>query len=97
MFSYQNVDMRVRGDTLVAEIEYPRNETSPIKAIEVGLCDVRAADSIRVSYDFGRDGWKIEQAQHFEWEAGDGVCDPGWKEVGFIQAWGSKVTPKEGE
>ena len=46
----ENVDLRVTGDALVAEIQYPRN--SKIKAIEVELCCVRAADGIRISYDF---------------------------------------------
>jgi gentisate 1,2-dioxygenase len=50
--------------------------------------DVRAADSIRISYDHERDGWKIEQASTFEWEANDTVCDPDWQEVAFVQAWG---------
>ncbi|WP_417744794.1 hypothetical protein [Rosistilla oblonga] len=58
-----------------------------MKRIQVGLTDVRAADDIRISYDFERDGWKIEQASVFEWEAGDQVCDPCWKEVAFLQAW----------
>ena len=94
MLKYENVGMRLDGTTLVTEINYPRNDNSPIKAIEVDLCDVRSADSIRISYDFDRNGWKIEQAQYFEWEYDDKVCDPGWKEVGFIQAWGSMTKAK---
>lgn len=85
----ENVDLRVRDNTLVAEVQYPQN--NKIKAIEIGMCCVRAADGIRISYDFERDGWKIEQAQYFEWEVDDSICDPGWIEVSFIQAWGSKV------
>lgn len=52
--------------------------------------DLRAADDIRIEYDFGRDGWVIKQAQVFEWEIDDEICDPQWKEVAFIEAWASE-------
>ena len=58
-----------------------------IDKVEVNLSDVRSADSIRISYDFDRDGWKIEQASIFEWDGDDEVCDPDWQEVAFVQAW----------
>ena len=80
-------EARIVGDTACVELWYPRNVDSPVKYIQVGLMDVRAADDIRVSYDFDRDGWKIEQASVFEWAADDEVCDPCWQEVAFIQAW----------
>jgi hypothetical protein len=76
------------GDTLNVEFWYPRNEDEPIKFIEVGLTEVRAADNIRISYDFDRDGWKIEQASTFSWLGNDPVCDQDWQEVAFVQAWG---------
>jgi hypothetical protein len=78
------------GDALHIDIWYPQLENSPIKAVQVGLMDVRAADDIRIEYDFERDGWVIKQAQVFEWEADDDICDPQWKEVAFIQAWASE-------
>jgi hypothetical protein len=71
------------------DIEYPRVEGN-INCIKVGLSDVRAADSIRIKYDFDRDGWVIEQASIFQWEVDDFVCDEDWKEVSFIQAWQRK-------
>ena len=82
----------MHGDELSATIWYPRSKTEPgesekPRAVLVGLCDVRAADDIRVSYDFERDGWKIEQAQRFCWETDDEECDPCWVEVSFVQAW----------
>ena len=77
------------GDSVHVDLWYPRTE-NPIKAIQVGLMDVRAADDIRVEYDFNRDGWVIKQAQIFQWEADDEVCDPKWTEVAFIQAWASE-------
>jgi hypothetical protein len=67
------------------DLEYPRNEGA-IQYINVGLMDVRAADDIRISYDFERDGYKIEQAQKFEWQVGEEI-DYQWKEAAFIRAW----------
>jgi hypothetical protein len=85
----ENEKAERRGDTLCIELWYPRVDGNA-KAIQVGLMDVRAADDIRIEYDFERDGWVIKQAQIFEWEADDNVCDPQWKEVAFIEAWASE-------
>ena len=65
---------------------YPRNRDQA-KYLQLSLAEVRAADDIRISYDFDRDGWVIEQASTFEWELGDTVCDPDWAEVAFVRAW----------
>ena len=98
-----------RGNTVVVELNYPPYETDPetpdkLKYVEIDMCHVRAADGIRISYDFGRDGWKIEQATVFVWsiDKNDGngpksICcdnpdcqDSHWIEVAFVQAWGSQ-------
>lgn len=84
-------EIQIHRDELHVDLQYPRN--SDIKKIVVGLMDVRAADSIRISYDFDRDGYKIEQASIFEWAGDDEVCDHGWQEVAFIQAWSSQKIP----
>ena len=84
------------GDHVSVEIWYPQLESRPVKAVHVGLIDVRAADDIRIEYDFERDGWVIKQAQVFEWEADDDVMDPQWKEVAFVQAWGSDKSQAKG-
>lgn len=76
---------KIRGNTLYAELFYPRN--TEVKYVEVDLSDIRAADGIRISYDFERDGWKIEQASTFSWSIDDGECDSDWQEVAFVQAW----------
>jgi hypothetical protein len=73
------------GTAVHVDLWYPRID--PIKHIYVGLVDVRAADNIRISYDFERDGWVIEQASVFEWNDNDKVCDPDWQEVAFVQSW----------
>lgn len=76
------------------QLWYPRNDGCA-KHIEVELSDVRAADSLRVSYDFERDGWVIEQAAVFEFDGEDTQCDPEWAEVAFVKAWArQRVPPK---
>lgn len=80
-------------DTKYVDLEYPK--CSDIKYIQIGLVDVRAADDIRISYDYDRDGWKIEQASIFEWEAGDTICDPDWQEVAFVEAWARENNPAD--
>lgn len=52
--------------------------------IKVGLEHVRAADDIRISYDFDRDGYKIEQSRI----TADYQSMEDWQEVAFIPAWG---------
>lgn len=83
------------SETIAVDLEYPRCEGRP-KFVRLGLVDVRAADDIRISYDFERDGWKIEQASTFEWDGGDEVCDPDWKEVAFVKAWGREKKAPHG-
>ena len=74
------------NNTKYASLDYPRSEGNPTY-LQVGMCEVRATDDIRISYDFDRDGWKIEQASIFEWAPGDKICDPDWAEVAFVKAW----------
>ena len=78
--------------TVSVDLSYPRLDDNANK-VEVGICDVRAADNIQIEYDFERDGWSIKQASTFEWDADDKVCDPDWQEVAFVQAWGREKTP----
>lgn len=82
-------ESRSHGDTIHIDLWYPDRDGEPssnrINKISVGLVDVRSADDIRISYDFNRDGWKIEQASVFEGDTDD--FDPDWQEVAFIKAW----------
>jgi hypothetical protein len=87
-------ETEVRGDTLVARLSYPRD--SKVRYVEVELEDIRAADSLRISYDFQRDGWIIEQASTFSWPADDPQCDPDWQEVAFVRAWGRERRRAQG-
>ena len=65
---------------LVVDLWDPSNDGNT-DVVEVGLCDVRGADSIRISYDFDRDGYSITQS---DWD------DEGesWAEVAFVKSWG---------
>jgi hypothetical protein len=73
---------------------YPEIYDDTKSHLILGLVHIRAADSIRISYDSKRDGWAIEQASIFKWDGNDKICDPCWKEVAFIKAWGNEVTPQ---
>lgn len=84
-----------KGRTITVALYYP-NLDKNLNAVEVQLVDVRAADSILVSYDKERDGWSIKQASIFEWDIDDEECDPDWQEVAFVQAWG-REKPKDEE
>ncbi len=87
-----------RGEELTVDLLFPpyegdQNPEHKVRYVVVGLEHVRAADDVRVSYDFGRNGWVIQQAQVFSWPCDDTVCDPEWKEVAFVPAWGSERDP----
>jgi len=77
------------GRTINVALCYPDIGKS-LNAVEVELVDVRAADSILISYDKERDGWSIKQASTFKWDANDEVQDPDWQEVAFVKAWARK-------
>lgn len=75
---------------LSATLWYPRNGGP--QHVVVGLCDVRAADDLRIRYDFDRDGWVVEQPQYGTWATDEEHMrlGYGWVEVGFFQAWGKE-------
>ena len=83
-------DAKEAGGVLRLNLHYPPYnppEQGRIHALQIGLMAVRAADDIRVSYDYRRDGWKIEQEEIVS----DDGCYHGtgdWQEVAFVQAWG---------
>lgn len=82
----QNVEITTAGDTTTVELQYPKQ--GPVEYIQIALSAVRAADDIRISYDFKRDGWKIEQAAEVVTDVGVyQVYDVQWQEVAFAQAW----------
>jgi len=71
------------------EFQYPSRDRN--EYLHVDLMDVRAADGIRIHFDFDRNGWVIEQASVFRWDVDDEVCDEGWQEVAFCEAWALEV------
>lgn len=94
----ENVEVthcRDHADLLHIRLNYPRNQESVIKTLELNLGDVRAADGIRIHYDFERDGWSIQQASRFEWDEDDEDLDNDWQEVAFVQAWAREETLDE--
>lgn len=86
------LELDVLDRTIVIDLAYPHQEfTERPLFVEVGIMDTRSADSIRISYDFNRDGYRIEQAAVFTFESDDTVCDPDWQEVAFVKAWARRV------
>ena len=86
-FNINDTPHAVPNETPLIELTYP-SLTGQVSAFEIGLVCVRAADNIRVSFDYERDGWRIEQQAGTEDEH-RGVQFMGWQEVAFIKAWGS--------
>lgn len=76
--------------TRYVEIEYPRGSLDGTTTVQIGLMDVRAADDIRISYDFERDGWKVEQ-EHIITDRGHYWGTGEWSEVAFVEAWGHET------
>jgi hypothetical protein len=72
------------GDTATISVVDPASNGG--KYIELGLLDVRAADDIRITFDFERGGWSILQASRFQWSGDDVNCNPDWQEVTFVNA-----------
>lgn len=66
---------------LYVDIWYPK---TPAPKVEVDLVHVRAADPIRVSFDFPRNVWVIEQPYYRKDEHGEDTED--WREVTTINA-----------
>ena len=81
------------GEHAQFDFWYPRLE-GMVKYLGVGLLDVRAADSLRIHYDFDRDGYVIEQSSIWSWPADDTEMDVDWQEVAFIQAWARDKRPR---
>ena len=77
------------GATIHLDLWHPLEPGCPSE-VEVGLVDEsRAADSIRLSYDFERDGWRILQASRFPGPV-DATHGDDWAEVAFVKAWGRR-------
>lgn len=77
------------------EFTYPRYSNN-IDSLIVGLGDVRASDGIRITYDFDRDGYVIQQPTQLSWNV-DEVVDQKWKEVAFIESWALEEEQKANE
>jgi hypothetical protein len=77
----------------LVEWMYPVISGTEKSTLTLNLSHVRASDGIRITYDGDRDGWSIEQASVFSWDASDEKLDPDWREVAFVQAWAREKKP----
>ena len=87
IYADDSIDVSTHADEAHITVMYPNNPDSIIKHVVVNQCSVRASDGLRLHYDYERDGFVIEQASKWEWDADDDVCDPDWQEVAFVQSW----------
>jgi hypothetical protein len=72
--------------TLYVELMYP-NCGDNVDTVQLGMCHVRAADDIRLSYDFDRDGWSIKQQKYTEIDGIGAEGSDEWREVAFVKSW----------
>lgn len=77
-------------DDLRVDLEYPRSP-GRAPAVEVNLVDTRAADGLRIAYDFDRDGWVVQQPVTRFVDVGEDTTE--WREVGFFKAWALGAPP----
>lgn len=89
-----DADVRVarRGNTLDVDLQYPPAsrgviEPSRISFVTFDQTSVRASGGIRISFDYKRDGYAIEQPTKFEWFDSDDTMDQGYVEVAFVPAF----------
>lgn len=93
-----NYNITRNGDRIDVELTYPpytdeANTRGQVRYIFINQESVRASDGIQIHYDYARDGWVIEQASTFQWEAGDNECNPDWQEVAFVESWAREKKP----
>lgn len=56
---------------------------------EIHLMDTRASDGLRITYDFNRDGWSVQQPRSVMRETGPNRAEQvtTWHEVHFAPSW----------
>ncbi|WP_019998879.1 hypothetical protein [Aureimonas ureilytica] len=90
-----NFHVERRGQSLNVTLTYPAISKNGCVHVVVDQESVRASDGVRLTYDYDRDGWSIQQASRFAWSSDDKVCDEDWQEVAFIQSWARAETEEQ--
>lgn len=88
-----DVEFNVSNETAWIELKYPL--LNKIKFVEIDQMSVRASDGIRVTYDYDRDGWSIQQPKRLIGDIGASHVDYKWTEVYFAQSWAINEDPEE--
>jgi len=92
-YAERNFDIARYDQTLSINVTYPGwsegDSPESVRFIKVNQESVRASDGIRLSYDYQRDGWSIQQPKSREVEVSDGVFEfqQDWIETAFVQSW----------
>jgi hypothetical protein len=73
----------------VAFVDVGRPESHQPHAVEVVLMDTRASDSIRIVYDFPRNGWSVLRPKLAYVQTGESSYEERaeWIEVHFSESW----------
>jgi hypothetical protein len=102
--SQHPIHARRQGRVTAVDLWYPglppEHDSGNVDAIEITLVHVRAARSIRIEYDFDRDGYRILGERNTgadEPYAEAPAPDETWQEEAFIPAWMDPASPRIGD
>lgn len=82
-----------KNDTLSVNLTYPNIGENRVQYVEINQESVRASDGIRVTYDYDRDGWSIQQPQttqtlsDIKGDIWSYEHSESWIETAFVQSW----------
>lgn len=84
----ENLQVWKDGNLVNMDFYYPRTKDA-VDTFEVGMTDVRATDSIRIKYDFPRDGWVIYQPKTTIIRVSEDILkeETEWIESAFCPSW----------
>lgn len=93
-----NFDVYVAGDTLDISLTYPEITKTGCRYVHVNQESTRASDGVRLSYDYDRDGWSIQQQVQVDHGGLIDTPNPDeWIEVAFVRSWSLMRDQTEGE
>jgi hypothetical protein len=93
-----NFDVYAEGDTLLVGLTYPENTVDGCRHVHVNQESTRASDGVRMSHDYDRDGWSIQQQVHVRMGGMLDTPNPDeWIEVAFVQSWSLVREEREGD
>ena len=84
----ENYHLARIDDELHVELTYPKITKDGYRYVVFDQESIRASDSIRISFDYDRNGYKIESPTRLSWDScAPDAGDMKWKESAFVPAW----------